>query len=151
MMKYLAEGLVNLCEAIEKGQVDRHWIVKGTVYYINDSNLQRFGFESCAPNLLQWLLFLQNYLEACLLLTLSKKKLSLVNIGSVRRVKAMAADLLPYKEKYAIYLRCLENEKAALLQLRSPDALPRRGPSLIPSATRLSAWQKVDKPAVGSN
>jgi hypothetical protein len=29
---------VNLCEAIEKGQVDRHWIVKGTVYYINDSN-----------------------------------------------------------------------------------------------------------------
>jgi hypothetical protein len=57
-MKYLAEGLVNLCEAIEKWQVDRHWIVKGTVYYINDSNLQRFGFESCAPNLLQWLLFL---------------------------------------------------------------------------------------------
>jgi hypothetical protein len=92
-----------------------------------------------------------NYLEACLLLTLSKRKLSLVNIGSVRRVKVMAADLLPYKEKYAIYLRCLENEKAALLQLRSPDALPRRGPSLIPSATRLSAWQEVDKRAVGSN
>ncbi len=151
MMRYLAEGLVNLCEAIEKGQVDRHRIVKGTVYYINDSNLQRFGFEPCTPNLLQWLLFLQNYLEACLLLTLSKRKLSLVNIGSVRRVKVMAADLLPYKEKYAIYLRCLENEKAALLQLRSPDALPRRGPSLIPSATRLSAWQKVDKRAVGSN
>jgi hypothetical protein len=33
MMRYLAEGLVNLCEAIEKGQVDRHWLVKGTVYY----------------------------------------------------------------------------------------------------------------------
>jgi hypothetical protein len=39
----------------------------------------------------------------------------------------------PGKEKYGIYLRCLENEKAALLQLRSPDALPRRGPSLMPS------------------
>jgi hypothetical protein len=98
-----------------------------------------------------WLLFLQNYLEACLLLTLSKGKLSWVNIGNVRRVKAMAADLLSYKEKYEIYLRCLENGKAALLQLRSPDTLPRRGPSLIPSAARLSAWQKIDKPAVGSN
>jgi hypothetical protein len=122
MMRYIAEGLVNLCEAIEKGQVDRHWIVKGTVYYINDSNLQRFGFEPCVPNLLQWLLFLQNYLEACLLLTLSKRKLSLVNIGSVRRVKAVAADLLPYKEKYVIYLRISRERNSR----PAPTSIPRR-------------------------
>ena len=76
----------------------------------------------------------------------------MINIGNVRRVKAIAADLLPYKEKYEIYLRCLENEKAALLQLRSPDALPEAQGTLTYSfrneAIRVAG---VDKRAVDSN
>jgi hypothetical protein len=109
VLRYLAQGLVNLCSAIEHGAVDPQRIIKGTVYYINESTLRRFGFEPCDLSLFQWALFLQNYLEVCLLLTLSKRRISFVNLKNVRRIKATSGDLLHYKEKYVAYLRYLEN------------------------------------------
>lgn len=132
VLKYLAEGLVNFCSAIESGAVDRQRIIKGTVYYINDSTLRQFGFEPCPPNLFQWALFLQNYLEACLLLTLSKRRISFVSLSNVRRVKARSGDLLRYKERYLEYLRYLENR--ARRSLRPED----RFNDLHPSAPPLS-------------
>jgi len=111
ILRHAAEGFVNLCTAVENGQVDRDQVLKGTLYYFNDSTLHRFGFEFRSPSLIHWLLFLQNYLEACLLKIISKKKIDLIHLGKVRRVRVTAGKLLEHKTKFEIYLRQFEKNK----------------------------------------
>src|SRR5690554_217610 len=47
---YLAKGLYNLCEAIEKGHIDRNRKFRGNTFYLKDKTASNFGFKSRKMN-----------------------------------------------------------------------------------------------------
>lgn len=103
-LNYLASGLVNLCNAVEKGKVKRKMKLKGNTYYINAETAAKFGFKSRNMNIFEIIMFSLNYLELCTLYSISNKKLSLVPVKNIKIIFCNAEDLLKYKSKYLYYL-----------------------------------------------
>src|SRR5262245_60550380 len=43
-LRLLNEGLLALCEAVERGEIDKSTVLVGTTYFLRDDTLRRFGF-----------------------------------------------------------------------------------------------------------
>lgn len=102
---HLATGIVNLCSAIEKGEVKKNVKLKGNTYYMNAETAAKFGFKSRNMNPLEIIMFSLNYLELCILYSISNKKPSLVPVKNIRIIFCNAEDLLANKAKYILYLQ----------------------------------------------
>lgn len=97
---YVAEGLLNLAEAIEQGRIDPETRFRGYTFYLKKTTIKRFGFKTRKLNVIEAILFSLSYFEVCLLKSISCKKLSIVPIGNVHIVFCTAQDIVKMKPLY---------------------------------------------------
>ncbi len=110
MLASLSQGMLALCEAIEQGKYPKDLLLRGTTYYFSDATLHRFGFHTRPLRLIEAIFFSLNYLELCILLSLSKRRLTFVNTDSVRIAYCRAEELLRHKEMCRKYANMLLRE-----------------------------------------
>jgi len=116
LLKYLAQGLVNLCDDIEKGVMPINKVFRGNTHYLNEKTVNKFGFKTRKMTPIEIFLFSLNYLELCFLQSISLKKISIVSLSSIRILTIDASDLLKNKTRYQEYLNKLKiiNEQVSL-------------------------------------
>lgn len=124
MLASLSQGMLALCEAIEQGKYPKDLLLRGTTYYFSDATLQRFGFHTRPLRLIEAIFFSLNYLELCILLSLSKRRLTFVNTDSVRIAYCRAEELLRHKDMCRKYANMLLRETSA-------DEAPNKSTSVL--------------------
>jgi DNA integrity scanning protein DisA with diadenylate cyclase activity len=111
MMKFIAEGLVNILRDIEKGIINKKTKFKGNTFYFKESTIKRFGFNTRRMNLFETILFILNYFELCLLSSIVKKKFTFIPVKNVMIVIFNAEEILANKNKFETMLALLKNRK----------------------------------------
>ena len=104
---YTADGFYKLAEAIEKGEVKNDRVYVATICFFSDSTLTKFGFRTRPLYIREMLIFSLNYFEQCLLQSISKGKLSIVDLRSVRKLILSTDDLIANKESFKNYAAAL--------------------------------------------
>ncbi len=99
-MLHIAKGLAKLCAEIEQGKFNKKTIIYGATYYFNNATLQRFGFRVRKQTLFEKFIFGLNYLELCLLFSISRRKLSFVNTDLVKVAYCPLERLVQNKADY---------------------------------------------------
>jgi hypothetical protein len=117
MLKFLAVGLLNLCDHIEQGNIKTNTIIRGNTYYMSERTLIRFGFEVRNMNVWEWILFMQNYPELCLLQSLSYRRFSLVSLKNAKIVTVKAEHLLARKDRILSMINKLDPEAQIHLKI----------------------------------
>ncbi|MCS7012210.1 MAG: hypothetical protein RMI34_03825 [Chloroherpetonaceae bacterium] len=107
MLILLSKGLLAFCEDVERGKYPRDLVLRGTTHYFSDATLRKFGFKTRPLRFYEAVFFSLNYLELCLLLSISKRRLTVVNTDLVRIAYCRAEDLLLHKEMCRRYLHIL--------------------------------------------
>ena len=113
----LAEGLVGLCAATERGEIRREEVIEGTVCFLSEPTLRRFGFQPRALGPLRFLLVLANYPELLLLTSIAKGAFAPVPLGRVRRVRTTAEKLLAQKDHLESFRTLLSRHPLGALDL----------------------------------
>ncbi len=123
-MFYLAKGLAKLCAEIEQGKFSKDAVIYGTTYYFSNATLQRFGFRVREQSLLEKFMFGLNYLELCLLFSISRRKLSFVNTDLVKVAYCPLERLVQNKADYErLALRMSGQSPDRLIDSNQSDAL----------------------------
>ncbi len=91
------EGLLILCDKIEKEKFPKNVILRGNPYFLKSSSLSRFGFKERKLNPLEYFMTLLSFLESTILLSISRKKLLFANINNNRIIYINSSDLLRNK------------------------------------------------------
>lgn len=100
---YLAEGLINLSDAIERGEIHPKTYLKGNVFYLKESTISKFGFKTRRMNAWEFFLFCINVFELSILYSIVHGKISIVPINSVHEIYIYAEDLPAHKPKFMQY------------------------------------------------
>jgi len=125
ILNHLAEGLVNLTKAVKEGKVHPETKLRGYMYYMNPNTVRKFGFQTRKLNLFEMLMFSLNYIELCILQSISYKKLMLVRLENVHISTIKAKDmvkLLPLYENTLLKFRKRSAIKPLITQ-QQPAAL----------------------------
>lgn len=93
LLIYLGEGLLNLSKDVESGKIDENTTFRGVTFYMKPETLKKFGFKVNKPGILDSILFAINYIELCILISISKKRFSLVNLKNIRVIKISAKEI----------------------------------------------------------
>lgn len=96
-LAFLAEGLLGLCGAAERGEIPRQEVIEGTVCFLSEPTLKRFGFQTRLPGPMQFLFVLANYPELSLLQSIAKRCFAPVRLSHVRRVTTTPERLIQQK------------------------------------------------------
>jgi hypothetical protein len=96
-LAFLAEGLLGLCGAAERGEIPKEEVIEGTVCFLSEPTLKRFGFQPRLPGPVQYLFVLANLPELFLLQSLAKGCFAPVRLSRVRRVATTPERLLQQK------------------------------------------------------
>ena len=94
LLRHLGSGVKGLIEAIKAGEVPLDTKLRGTMYFLSSTTLERLGFHVRQPLPLEYVAFVSNYLEICLLQTIVRRRLSFIDIRRVRMINATAGELL---------------------------------------------------------
>jgi hypothetical protein len=100
LLYHLAEGLHNLCVEIECGKIAPETKIRANLYYFSDATVEKFGFTPRRPNLLEWFVFSLNYIELCLMLSISYGKFARVRFENLIVIEGVASELAHHKQKY---------------------------------------------------
>ncbi len=100
LLYHLAEGLHNLCAEIECGKIAPETKIRANLYYFSSATVAKFGFTSRRPNLFEWLVFSLNYIELCIMLSISYGKLTRVRFENLKVIEGVANQLALYKHEY---------------------------------------------------
>lgn len=106
-MSNIALGLFKLSEDIEKGKYDKRAWFKGNTYYLKESTVKNFGFRSRKLNLIENVLFMMNYIELTVLISLSKRRFMLAPIKNLQIIEISAEELVARKNVYLNLFRRL--------------------------------------------
>lgn len=98
MLVNLITGLVSMIEAVEQGELSVDNRLRATMYFLQPETLKKFGFSVRPMYVQEYIVFLANYLEVCLLQSIVKRKVCLVKISSVTMVHIELADLVANKD-----------------------------------------------------
>jgi hypothetical protein len=93
IIHHLAKGLLGLLDAADNGLVPKTMKLRGTVYYFRTDTLRRFGFRSRRMNPVETFIFMLNWVELCILHSLMKRRIAIVQISSVRVVNATISEI----------------------------------------------------------
>ncbi len=120
MILHLAKGLLGLIEAANNGLVPQTMKLRGTVYYFRAETLKRFGFTSRKMNPVETFVFLLNWLELVLLHSIIKRRLTFVQLSSVRVVHATITDVIHHKAEIERLVDSLvrKTQRTSLRELR---------------------------------
>ena len=105
---YTADGFYRLANAIEGSEVKNDRVYVSTISFFTDSTLTKFGFRTRKLYIIEMIIFSLNYLEQCLLQSISKGRISVVDLRTVRKLIITTEDLLANKENFELYARMLK-------------------------------------------
>jgi len=114
LLIYLGEGLVNLCKDVEEGKIDGNTTFRGVTFYMKPETLMKFGFKVNKLGIIDSILFAINYIELCILITISRKRISFVSLKNIRVISIKAKEI---RESKLIF----ENTLSKLLNRYSND------------------------------
>lgn len=123
LLYHLAEGLRNLCADIESGKIPPETKIRANLYYFSDATVQKFGFTPRRPNLLEWFVFSLNYIELCVMLSISYRKLTRVRFENLKVIEGVAGELAKHKREYqriAERIKQRESVQPILLETSNP-------------------------------
>lgn len=100
LLYHLAEGLHNLCAEIECGKIEPETKIRANLYYFSDATVEKFGFKPRRPNVFEWFVFSLNYIELCIMLSISYGKLTRVRFENLKVIEGVARELMLYKHEY---------------------------------------------------
>jgi hypothetical protein len=100
LLYHLAEGLHNLCAEIESGKIAPETKIRANLYYFSDATVEKFGFKPRRPNLLEWFVFSLNYIELCIMLSISYGKLTRVRFENLKVIEGVASELAHHRQEY---------------------------------------------------
>ncbi|GJQ62680.1 MAG: hypothetical protein SCALA702_17330 [Melioribacteraceae bacterium] len=103
ILLYLAEGLMKISDEIEKGNIPKNTIFYGNTFYLKKKSIKRFGFSARRMNFFESFLFMLNYIELCILKSITMKRPVLIPLDNVWVIKITAGDLLDYSEHYRTF------------------------------------------------
>lgn len=123
LLYHLAEGLHNLCVEIESGKIAPETKIRANLYYFSDATVQKFGFKPRRPNLFEWFVFSLNYVELCVMLSISYGRLTRVRFENLKVIEGTAGELARYKNDYrAVAERLRRRDGARPILVRSSEA-----------------------------
>lgn len=96
----LASGLVKFCDAIEKGKIPKDTLVQGNIFYLRDTSVEKFGFKYRKMNWFETILFVINYIELSILISISYKRFRTAPLNNVKIIYNSAEELLKNRDKY---------------------------------------------------
>lgn len=105
------KGIYNLCEAIEKGALKPDVHLKATIYYFSPSTTKKFGFKSRKLNVFEMFMFSLNYIELCILYSISYKKIALIPLKNLQIASTTAGEFVKQKGKIKAVLDKIEQRK----------------------------------------
>ena len=105
---YTADGFYKLAKAIENGDVKNDRVYVSTICFFSGATLTKFGFQTRKLYIREMIIFSLNYLEQCLLQSISKGRISIVDLRIVRKLTLTTEDLLANKENFKLYARMLK-------------------------------------------
>jgi hypothetical protein len=118
MLRYLAEGLLAMCDAAERGEVMPHQHLRGTMYFLSPSTMEKFGFRVRRMRWYETLAFVLNYVEVCVLHSVIKRRLCWVDMRCVRIVETSLAELIEQRPRIVglhtrLHVKCTEHCNAS--------------------------------------
>ncbi len=111
ILYHLAKGLVNVCAEIESGKFAPDTKFTGNVFYLKESTIKKFGFHSRKLNPFELFLFALNFIELCILFSISHRKLTMIPLTNVVIIYITAEELVDNKEKYLKVVDMFEGRK----------------------------------------
>ena len=111
ILLYLAEGLYNLNKAIQNGEVDGNKMLRGNVFYLKRETFEKFGFTARKLNTFEFILFLLNYIELCILQSISMRKLTFISFRNLTILTIKAKDLNNYSMRLESVFNQLKKER----------------------------------------
>jgi hypothetical protein len=118
-LRQLTEGLLGICSAVERGEIERSVVLVGTTYFFRDVTLRRLGLHATDPGPLQRFLAVVAWAELSLLHSIAKKAPRAVRLERLRQVRFTAAELLARRPQLEGWRRVLTR--------RSPGQRPAAG------------------------
>ncbi|HLP28020.1 MAG TPA: hypothetical protein VK147_05215 [Candidatus Didemnitutus sp.] len=115
LLTHLGMGVKGLIETIKSGSIPLDTKLRGTMYFLSSPTLERLGFRVRQPLPLEYVAFVANYLEICLLLTLVRRRVSFIDIRRVRMIDATALDLVSHEHRLAPIIERLSSRTPVLL------------------------------------
>ncbi len=94
IMSSLVMGISGLVADAKRGRLHPALKVRATTYFLSESTLQRFGFNVRRPNILEYLAFIGNYAEVCLLRSIVAGRPQLIDLRRVRMVETTVNSLV---------------------------------------------------------
>jgi hypothetical protein len=110
-LRHLADGLLAICAAVERGELPSSTVLTGTTYFFREATLRRFGLRPHEPGPLQWTLACVAWLETSLLLSLARGAPTLVRLERLFAVRFTAAELLKRRRSIEGCRRALERRE----------------------------------------
>ncbi len=83
IMSSLVMGISGLVADAKRGRLQPELKVRATTYFLSESTLTRFGFDVRRPNVLEYLAFIGNYAEVCILRSVVAGRLQFVDLRRV--------------------------------------------------------------------
>jgi len=156
LLMHLGRGLLALLEAVDRGEVRADTRLRGTMCFLSTETMQKIGFQTRPMNVLEGALFLLNYPEICLLQSLVKGRVCLVNLNQVRMFKASVHDLLRTRDRLVTVVdllerRCNSLSRKRILAIKPGSELPTRSRRLTSTTGdnnefTYDVWRSVDSP-----
>lgn len=107
ILRSLTQGLLAMVEEAEHGKLPLTRRLRGTVYYFGGRTLTRFGFTMRPMNAVETVMFLLNWIELCLLYSITRGRVCLVRISDVRVVHSTIGTLVSRKHQLLELARIL--------------------------------------------
>lgn len=111
VMQYLMVGLLRICDEVEAGRVSPDLLLRGSTHFMSEKSLLRFGCKVRSLNWYEWLLFLQNYPELCLLQSITYGRFSLVSFRHTKTMTVSAGELLANRQEVLRALALVSRRK----------------------------------------
>lgn len=90
----LVMGISGVVGDVKRKRLSPSIRVRATTYFLSESTLQRFGFTVRRPNPLEYIAFLGNYLELCVLRSVVSGRVQLVDLRRVRMAETTLGALV---------------------------------------------------------
>lgn len=104
---YTAEGLQTM-RSNRKGRSEKRSCICLYHMLFTDSSLTKFGFRTRKLYIREMIIFSLNYFEQCLLQSLSRGRISVVDLRIVRKLTLTTEDLIANKDNFKLYADMLK-------------------------------------------
>ena len=82
-MSNLVQGISSIVADAKMGRLERTLKLRATTYFLSEQTLIKYGFTVRQPNVLEYIAFLGNYVEVCILRSIIARRPQLVDLRQV--------------------------------------------------------------------